>query len=151
MKKEFSPLLLPLVNGPQWFRDFSKATYEAAFEEYCEMYRSVIAEALGQMTPEMLADTVYGELKAYWGSKRWGRKAAMEDGRLLATLYLSPMLLEMGEEAAAFATALQQRWAEGGTPYTICDKETICKGFSARFCGFPLKAQGDGLALFGKQ
>ena len=148
MKKEISPLAAPMVNGARWLNEFNKRVYEAAFAEYCELYREPIARALADSTPQALAETMYRELEAYWHTKRWGRRSAVTEGRMLATMYLTPMLLEMGEEAAALASALQQCWADHGMPYTLSTKETLCKSFAKNFCGFPLKESGDGIKLF---
>ena len=144
MKKEISPLAAPLTNGARWLSEFNKQAYERAFAAYCAMHRQTIARALEDNTPQALAETMYREVEAYWNTKRWGRRNAVAEGRMLATMFLSPMLLEMGEEASALAEALRQCWASHGMPYALSTKEKLCKSFSMNFCGFPLKESGDG-------
>ncbi|MBR5572811.1 MAG: hypothetical protein IKV99_09305 [Oscillospiraceae bacterium] len=148
MKKEISPLAAPMVNGARWLNEFNKQTYESSFTAYCGLHRHTIVQALENSTPQALAETIYRELEAYWHAKRWGRRSAVTEGRMLATMFFTPMLLEMGEEASALALALQQCWAAHGMPYTLSTKEHLCKSFARNFCGFPLKENGDGIKIF---
>ncbi len=134
-------LLLPAVlDGKTYIRDFTYKKYESAFSKYKKEYGSVFARAIDENEHRQMANDIYHGLEQIWLQKRWGRKEAMLEAKMMITLYLTPMLLEFGAEGESFAVALCQTWRDcnSNDKYEVCTYDQILKSFRRVFLGFDL-------------
>lgn len=154
MDFDVQEILLAALNGKSYIKDFSYKTYEAAFLKYKGNYSSVFVRILAENEPQQLADDFFRGLEDVWSRKKLGRKETILETKMVITLYLTPLLLQLGDEGAAFAEALCQKWEEErpGDGYKICAYEQVEKSFHRVFLGFDLgpAKEGWGLKLFKK-
>lgn len=147
---------LPAVlDGKEYIRDFNCRKYEGAFLRFKDKYSGIFACLLAEGEGRQLADAFFQGLENAWPRKKLVRKEAILETKMMITLYLTPLLLQLGENGAAFAEALCQKWkdARPGESYEICPYEKIKKSFHKVFLGFDLGPAEDegGFTLFKKR
>ena len=145
MALDLQPLLLAVLNGKLYIKDFTYKKYGSAFIRYKEQYCSAFACAIDGSDHQQLANEVYQGLEQAWLRKKIGRKETIIEAKMMITLYLTPMLLEIGAEGESFATALCQKWKDSnpGDRYEICTYEQISKSFHRVLFGFDLGRAAD--------
>lgn len=138
-------LLSAVRDGKPWLERFTIKGYPAAFREYVaaygEAYRAAIREA-GDAA--QLADSLLDALADGWRRMRfWNRSSRRFDDKRTIVVYLSPMLLELGEEA--FANCLQSEWARRWPKdaYRITTYRKLQKSFRNAIMGIEIGPRRD--------
>ena len=139
-------LLSAIRERKPWLERFTRTEYETAFAEYQTRYGVLWKGAVRNAGDDAsaLADELLDEIATGWASERfWKRSARRFEEKQMVFLYLSPMLLELGEEA--FATSLRdawrQRWPKDA--YEVVTWRKLKKGFRLTIMGIAVGQQDE--------
>ena len=139
-------LLSALRERKPWLERFTRTEYEAAFLEYQTRYGVLFKGAVrnaGENAPE-LAEELLDELAKGWAAEKfWKRSARRFEEKQMVFSYLSPMLIEIGEEAfaASLRDAWRSRWPKDA--YEIVTWRKLKKGFRLTIMGIAVGQQDD--------
>ncbi|MBR3569564.1 MAG: hypothetical protein IKN96_02015 [Oscillibacter sp.] len=136
-------LLSAIRERRPWLERFTRTEYEQAFQEYRKQYEELFREALRNADADSLAAETLGELEKGWKAEKfWKRPARRFEEKQMIFMYLSPMLLEMGEEA--FAAALRDAWRRRSPKdaYEVVTWRKLKKGFRLTVMGIEV-GRGD--------
>ena len=132
-------VLSAIQDRKEWLARFTRTEYEQAFHEYCnqcgEVFRGVIREA--DKDPAALIESMLDSVSEGWKREAfWRRTTRRFEEKQMVFLYLTPMLLEMGEEAFAqsLREAWRKRWPKDG--YEVVTWKQIKRGFRLTIMGF---------------
>lgn len=131
-----------ICKGRHWLDRFTRREYKKAFGEYTALYRDGCLAQLEAYRddPETLAEQLLQELEDFRrGSRFWNRSAEIFDQKQMVIKYLSPMLLQLGEDA--FAGMLQQAWRRRWPkdPYEMASFDDLNRSFLNVIMGITLK------------
>ena len=135
-------LLSALRERKPWLERFTRTEYEAAFLEYQTRY-GVLFKGAVRNAPE-LAEELLDELAKGWAAEKfWKRSARRFEEKQMVFSYLSPMLIEIGEEAfaASLRDAWRSRWPKDA--YEIVTWRKLKKGFRLTIMGIAVGNQDD--------
>lgn len=128
-----------VLDTEQWISNFSGRAYKQAFARYREQYEKPFLQALETTPADCLTYEFCRKIEDRWPQNTKKRRTAMDQTKMVITLYLNPMLLEMGENAAAFSSELCREWkARYDDAYHIATYDQICTGFRKNVLGFDL-------------
>lgn len=137
-------LLSAIRERKPWLERFTRTEYEKAFQEYRERYGGLFREALRNADADSLAAETLDELEKGWKAEKfWKRSSRRFEEKQMIFMYLSPMLLEIGEEA--FAAALRDAW-RGRSPkdaYEVVTWRKLKKGFRLTIMGIEVRQEDD--------
>lgn len=136
-------LLSAVRDGKPWLERFARTEYEKAFEEYRRQYGAMFREAVRE-GGAALADELAEELAKGWASEKfWKRSTRRFEEKQMIFAYLSPMLLEIGEEAfaASLRDAWRKRWPKDA--YEIVTWRKLQKGFRLTLLGVEIGRQDE--------
>lgn len=136
-----SPLASSIQEGKPWLDRFTRREYEKAFRAYGDTYgpaclAQIEANADGL---DALADSVLNELEEGRKKKRfWNRGAQAFDEQQTVIKYLTPTLLEQGQEA--FSNCLHDAWCRRWPKerYEQASYERLRKGFVNMILGIAI-------------
>jgi hypothetical protein len=133
MSYDTQTLLVSLRETEPWLHRFTAEAYPAALSSYRKQYAEVYACALAETPPEQLATALLGAVDRIGGCR--GDTLPL---RMVLALYLTPMLLDMGDTASELAAALCHLWAERHPrqAYSVSSFDQICRGFRKKLLGF---------------
>ena len=144
-------LLSAVQDGKRWLERFTIKGYPAAFQAYSSQYGPPYREAVraaerrdGENGPAVLARELLDALEEGWKRARfWNRSARRFDEKRVITVYLSPMLLELGE--TAFANALREEWDRRWPKdtYKITTYQKLKKSFRNAIMGIEIGPRYD--------
>ncbi len=139
-KDRINALLAAVRDGGPWLERFTRPRYAGAFQDYTAQYGALWRTALRETEdPARLAEDLIDAMEAGWKEERfWNRSVRrFEEKRMLLT-YLSPMLLELGEEP--FAACLRDAWnrRRPQDTYTYVSFAELNGGFRNAILGFDL-------------
>jgi len=137
-----SALGTAICKGRHWLDRFTRREYQKAFAEYTALYREGCLAQLEahRDAPDALAEQVLQELEGFRHQTRfWNRSAEVFDQKQMVIKYLSPMLLQLGEDA--FAGALQRAWQRRWPkdPYEMASFDDLNRSFLNVIMGITLK------------
>ena len=141
-------LLLAVRDAENWLPLFERRTYKKAFLKYCERFSESFRELFRTCTEEeslcAAADWMLTEMEDEWKRQRfWNRSTVRLNHKQMLIIYLSPMLLAMGEPMAVhFAEILRDTWAarHPKDAYGIAPFEKLGRGFRNVILGVDLDA-----------
>ena len=135
-------LLQAIEKGEIWLHDFNRCDYEKSFAAYCKAYAPLYTAASAQCAPKALAQELLEALAARQQRVlRWKRKVKRTNDQLMATFYLTPMLLQCEEASCKLlAQELCRQWSERwpADAYRLADYESIAAGFRNTVMGFAI-------------
>jgi hypothetical protein len=137
-------LLSAIRERKPWLERFTRTEYEKAFQEYRERYGGLFREALQGADADSLATDTLDELEKGWKAEKfWKRSARRFEEKQMIFMYLSPMLLEIGEEA--FAAALRDEWRRRSPKdaYEVVAWRKLKKGFRLTVMGIEVGRRDD--------
>lgn len=139
-------LLSALRERKPWLERFTRTEYEAAFQEYQTRYGVLWKGAVRNAgeNASALAEELADEIAKGWASEKfWRRSARRFEEKQMVFLYLSPMLLEIGEEAfaASLRDAWRKRWPKDA--YEVVTWRKLKKGFRLTIMGIAVGNQDD--------
>lgn len=139
MDIDIEKIVSAVLNAEQWITNFTGEAYKQAFAIYREQYENSFFQALESASADCLAYEFYQKIEERWPRRPKKRREAMDQTKTAITLYLTPMLLQMGENAKAFSLELCREWkARYDSAYQIATYEQICTGFRKTILGFDL-------------
>lgn len=139
-------LLSAIRERKSWLERFTRTEYEQAFQEYRRQYAPIYREAIRESAedPSALAGEILDELARGWKREPfWKRSSRRFEEKQMIFLYLSPMFLEMGEEA--FAERLREEWRKRWPKdaYQVVTWRKLKKGFRLTIMGFDVGSRQD--------
>lgn len=135
-------LLSAIRDGGPWLSRFTRTGYADAFSEYVARYGDLFREAVRATdgNPSTLADALLDGMSDGWKrEKLWRRGARRFDDKQMTVRYLSPMLLEIGEEdfARCLREAWARRWPKDG--YQLASWRKLASGFRLTIMGIDME------------
>ena len=135
--------LAAAVRETDYLKRFDRHQYDKAFREYSERFGPVYAEAIrsaGEAGLPQLAQTLMEALEAGWRRQKfWNRTTVQISEKQMVVAYLSPMLLELGDQplGTGFAKALRDAWSARRPKdgYRIASYEKLASGFRNTIMG----------------
>ena len=132
-------LLSAVQEKTAWLERFTRTEYAKAVQDYKTRYGAAVRTAIRDAdgNPDALASALCDALSAGWKREAfWKRTSRRFDEKRMIFLYLSPMLLEIGE--GDFARTLQAEWARRypKDAYKIVPWEKLQSGFRLTIMGF---------------
>ena len=139
-------LLSAIRDRKPWLERFTRTEYENAFAEYQTRYGVILKGAVRNAgdNASALAEELLDEIAKGWAlEKFWKRSARRFEEKQMIFLYLSPMLLEIGEEA--FATSLRDAWRKRWPKdaYEVVTWRKLKKGFRLTIMGIAVGQQDE--------
>ena len=139
-------LLSAIRERKSWLERFTRTEYEQAFQEYQRQYGHVYREAVRESkeNPAALAAEILDELERGWKREAfWKRSSRRFEEKQMIFLYLSPTLLETGQEA--FAECLREEWRKRWPKdaYQVVTWRKLKKGFRLTIMGFDVGSRQD--------
>ena len=139
-------LLSAIRDRKAWLERFTRTEYEKAFLEYQRQYGPLYREAVRETdgNPAALAAEIVDELERGWKREAfWKRSSRRFEEKQMVFLYLSPALLEVGEEA--FAECLREEWRKRWPKdaYEVVTWRKLKKGFRLTIMGFEVGNRQD--------
>ena len=139
-------LLSAIRERKPWLERFTRTEYEQAFAEYQTRYGVLWKGAARNAGDDAsaLAEELLDEIATGWASERfWKRSARRFEEKQMIFLYLSPMLLELGEES--FATSLRDAWRKRWPKdaYEVVTWRKLKKGFRLTIMGIAVGQQDE--------
>ena len=139
-------LLSAIRERKPWLERFTRTEYEEAFREYQTRYGVLWKGAVRNAgeTASALAEELLDEIAQGWASERfWKRSSRRFEEKQMIFLYLSPLLLEIGEEAfaASLRDAWRKRWPKDA--YEVVTWRKLKKGFRLTIMGIAVGQQDD--------
>ena len=125
-----SPIASAIREGRPWLDRFTRREYEKAFRSYVDTYGAACQAEIASADPQVLAEAVLDELaEGRKNTRFWNRGAHAFDEQQTVIKYLTPMLLELGEESFSnyFHDAWCRRWPKDC--YQQANFEHLRKGF----------------------
>lgn len=132
-------LLSAITQTKPWLNRFTRFEYRKAFAEYTDLFGESYRQVIAAQGAEAFAETLLDALDAYWKKQHfWNRAAARVDCRQMVIVYLSPMLMKLGEEDSCEALRLcwAKRWPD--REYRVSSYEKLLNGFRNSVLGIDL-------------
>ena len=125
-----------------WLGRFNRTEYKEAFREFADRYSPACLDALREQGPEAVSGSVLEGLgEAQRRERIWNRSALRFNQRQMLVVFVTPMLLELGEEGRRLAELLRDGWEQQrpGERYAIASFQELNDGFYDRILGIDLK------------